>query len=120
MMIVAAALLGSTATAGDPPDRPAAEVLFARQVKDRQPVDPGTTFPPGKLYCWTKLTSRESYYTIAHHWIKNGTRVWHQPIQIKGKTWVTWSHFKVTSGSWTVRVTDESGMEIQSAGFTVK
>lgn len=123
-MITAALLVGSALlvgpAAGDPPDRPTAEVLFARQVQDRKPVDPGTTFSPGKLYCWNKLTSSESYYLIAHHWLKNGRRVWRQPIQVRGKKWVTWSYFKVTRGSWTVRVTDGSGMEIQSASFTVE
>jgi len=106
--------------AGDPPRRTTAEVLFARQVQDRKPVAPGTTFSAGKVYCWNKLTSSESHYLIAHHWIKNGRRVWRQPIQVSGKQWVTWSHFKVTPGSWTVRVTDGSSMLIQAASFTVE
>ena len=105
---------------GDPPARPTVEVLFARQVQDRKPVDPATTFSPGKLYCWTRLTSRENNYLIAHHWLKNGRRVWHQPIEVRGKQWVTWSQFKVTPGSWTVRVTDEAGLVLHSAGFTVQ
>jgi hypothetical protein len=121
-IVAAAALLfGAGSAAGDdPPGMPTVEMLFARQVQDRKPVSPGTTFSPGKLYCWTKLTSSESYYLIAHHWIKNGRRVWRQPIQVRGKTWVTWSHFNVTPGSWTVRVTSESGMQIASASFTVE
>lgn len=115
-------LLGlSELAAAEPNDKPiTAEVLFAKQIRDRQPVDPGTTFAPGKLYCWNKLTSKESYYVIAHHWIRNGRRVWRQPIQVRGRTWVTWSHFKVTPGSWTVRVTDGSGMVIEEASFTVE
>jgi hypothetical protein len=118
-LLLGAALLAGPA-AGEPNDRPTVEVRFARQVRDRQPVDPGTEFPPGKLYCWTRLESRESHYLIAHHWMKNGRRVWRQPIQVQGKHWVTWSHFNVTPGSWTVRVTDESGVQLESASFTVK
>lgn len=126
VMITAAALLlvgatWSAATADDdPPKRPGVEMLFAKQVQDRKPVAPGTTFTPGKLYCWTKLTNTESHYLIAHHWIKNGRRVWRQPIRIRSKKWVTWSHFKVTPGSWTVRVTDGSGLQLHAADFTVK
>jgi hypothetical protein len=120
-MITTALLAAASALAADePPDRPTVEVLFATKVQDRQPVAPDTTFAPGKVYCWNKLTSRESHYLIAHHWVKNGRRVYRQPIQIRGRRWVTWSYFKVTPGSWTVRVTDESGMEIQSASFTVE
>jgi hypothetical protein len=123
-ILVAAALLLAglvpRSSAGEPDQKPTVEVLFARQVQDGKPVDPGTTFSPGKLYCWNKLKSSESYYLIAHNWIKNGRRVRRQPIQVRGRTWVTWSYFKVTPGSWTVRVTDGSGMLLESASFTVK
>jgi len=124
MLIAVAALLGSILLPGpaaaEPDEKPTAEVLFARQVQDRKPVDPGTTFSPGKLYCWTRLTSSESHYSISHHWLRNGRRVWQQPIQVRGKHWVTWSVFNVTPGSWTVRVTGDSGMLIESASFTVE
>jgi hypothetical protein len=119
-MITVAALLAGPAAGDDPPEKPTAEVLFAKQVKNRKPVAPGTTFTPGKLYCWNRLTNSESHYVIAHHWIKNGRRVWRQPIRVRGKKWVTWSYFNVTPGSWTVKVTDGSGMLIQSASFTVE
>jgi hypothetical protein len=123
-MITAAILLVgpllATPAASDPDEKPSVELLFAKQVQDRKPVAPGTSFTPGKLYCWTKLTSSESHYLIAHHWIRNGRRVWRQPIRIRSKKWVTWSHFKVTPGSWTVRVTNGSGMQLHSADFTVK
>jgi hypothetical protein len=120
VLLLGTALLVRSAAADDPPDKPTAEVLFAKQLRDRKPVAPGTTFSPGKLYCWNKLTNSESFYLIAHHWIKNGRRVWRQPIQVRGKQWVTWSHFKVTPGSWTVKVTNGSGLLIQSANFTVE
>jgi hypothetical protein len=121
MIAAAALLLGESALAEDEsPQRPEVEVLFTTHIQDREPVAADTTFSPGKVYCWNKLKSRESHYLIAHHWIKNGRRVYRQPIRVRGKTWITWSYFKVTPGSWTVRVTDESGMEIQTASFTVK
>ena len=119
ILIAGPTLLAAPAADG-PPGRPTVEMLFARQLQDRKPVAPGNTFTPGKLYCWTKLTSSESHYLIAHHWIRNGRRVWRQPIRVRSKRWVTWSHFKVTPGSWTVRVTNGSGMQLHSADFTVK
>jgi hypothetical protein len=118
-VLLASTLLAGSA-AGDPAEKPEAEVLFARQLEAGKPVEPGTRFSPGKLYCWTKLKSRESHYTIKHHWIRNGRRVWLQPIQVGARLWVTWSHFNVTPGAWTVKVTDETGLLIQSASFTVE
>jgi hypothetical protein len=52
LALLAAALLpGLAATATGEPDRPEAEVQFPRKIENRKPVDPGTTFSPGKLYC---------------------------------------------------------------------
>lgn len=97
-----------------------AEVKFASEVQDRQPVSPGASFAPGKLYCWNLLQGGEGDYAIRHVWYKDGKQVWKRTVRAKGKKWVTWSFHNVTAGSWKVELQDESGKTIQTGEFTVK
>lgn len=96
------------------------DVQFARELADRKPVEPATSFTPGKVYCWNALKGGEGEYTITHVWYRDGKQVRKQPIRAKGKTWVTWSFHKLGAGSWKVEVQDGSGKVIGSKELTVK
>jgi hypothetical protein len=98
----------------------AVEMQFARELAERKPVEPGTSFTPGKVYCWNELKGGEGEYTIAHVWYRDGKQVRKQPIRAKGKKWVTWSFHKLGAGSWKVEVQDSSGQVIGSKELTVK
>jgi len=98
----------------------AAEVRFATEVEDRQPVSPGASFAPGKLYCWNLLKGGEGEYAIRHVWYKDGKQVWRRSVRARGATWVTWSYFNVTPGSWKVELQGSDGKVIQTGEFTVK
>ena len=117
LIIVAALIsLSSTASAAEL----TAEVRFANEVVNHQPVSPGDSFGPGKLYCWNLLKGGEGDYVIRHVWYKDGKRVWQRPVRAKGPKWTTWSYFNVTPGSWKVELTDATGKVVQTGEFTVK
>lgn len=96
------------------------ELQFARELAERKPLEPGTSFTPGKVYCWNELKGGEGDYTITHVWYRDGKQVRKQPIRARGKKWVTWSFHKLTPGSWRVEVLDGAGKVIGSGELTVK
>lgn len=95
------------------------EIKFARSLEKRKPVDPGTSFTPGKLYCWNHVTGGTGKFKIYHIWYVNGRKVRKQGITVKGKRWTTWSYYKVRRGNWKVEVQDEAGKVIGAGEFTV-
>jgi hypothetical protein len=97
-----------------------AEVRFAREVENREPLSPGQSFSPGKLYCWNLLKGGEGEYAIQHVWYRDGKQVWRRSVRARGAKWVTWSYFNVTPGSWKVELQDSEGKVIQTGDFTVK
>ncbi len=99
---------------------PAVELKFAKEIQGRQPVAPGDTFTPGKVYAWTRVTGGEGDFTVYHVWKKDGKRVWKQPVSVKGKKWTTWSYFNTKPGAWSVEIQDEGGKVLAAAAFTVK
>jgi hypothetical protein len=99
---------------------PSVEIKFAKEIQGRQPVAPGDTFTPGKVYAWTRVTGGEGDFTVYHVWIKDGKRLWKQPVSVKGKRWTTWSYFNAKPGAWKLEVQDEGGKVLAAAEFTVK
>ena len=96
------------------------ELKFAKEIKARQAVAPGDEFTPGKIYAWTRVSGGDGEFTVNHVWIKDGKRVWKQPVSVKGKRWTTWSYFNAKPGAWSVEIQDEGGTVLAAAGFTVK
>ena len=77
-------------------------------------------FTPGKIYAWTRVSGGDGEFTVNHVWIKDGKRVWKQPVSVKGKRWTTWSYFNAKPGAWKVEVQDEGGQVLAAATFTVR
>ncbi len=99
---------------------PSVELKLAKEIQGRQPVAPGDTFTPGKVYAWTRVTGGEGEFTVYHVWIKDGKRLWKQAVSVKGKKWTTWSYFNAKPGAWKVEIQDEGGKALAAAAFTVK
>jgi len=99
-----------------------AEIVIAASVQDREPVDPGTSFPAdiGKVTAWTRVTGAANT-TIEHVW-KHGDLEFVVPLEIGGSPWRTWSTKNIPpewAGEWTVEVRDANGTVVASATFTV-
>jgi len=97
------------------------EVVIARDVADREPVEPGTIFPAGvgTLVAWIQLTdSQEGEVTFT--WIHaNGQEVITVPTGTAAR-WRTWSRRTIPAdwtGEWTVQVTGSGGTG--TATFTI-
>ena len=99
---------------------PAVELKLAKEIQGLQPVAPGDSFTPGRIFAWTRVTGGAGDFTVYHVWIKDGKRRWKQPVSVKGKQWTTWSYFNTKPGAWSVEVQDEGGKVLAAAAFTVK
>lgn len=97
-----------------------AEVRMLESIdKEGRAAAPKTTFSPAKLFCWSKIKGGKGKFKVTHVWLKDGKIKRKQPVSVRGKSWSTFSFFKVTPGAWKVEVRDEQAQVIASTSFTV-
>ncbi len=100
-----------------------ARLIVCRDVQEREPVDPGTSFPADvdKLACFTEIANGEGK-TVYHRWYVGDRMVLELPIQVGASHWRCWSR-KTIDPSWTggarVDVATEAGDVIASQDFTL-
>jgi hypothetical protein len=121
--IALAALLAVSLTASARAEEQAkklnVEVQFATAIEDHKPVDPGDSFQPGKLYCWTRVKGGTGRFRLVHVWLRDDRVVHRQSVRIRGRSWVTWSYHNVAPGHWKVQVQDADGGVISQGSFSV-
>ncbi len=98
------------------------KVVVATGVENHEPVGENKEFEAsvGTVYCWTKITGATPPATIKHVWYMGDKKVFEKALDLKYASTRTWSSKAVTSGSWKVDVTDESGAVLSSVTFVVK
>ncbi len=92
--------------------------------KDRTVDGAGTDFASdvGKLVCFTRVVGAESQIQIYHVWYYNGKTIAKIPLQVKSRSWRTWSSKKILpgwTGDWVVKVLDSDGLVIASQKFKI-
>lgn len=98
------------------------EVQVARQIVDRMPQDPGTSFPVdvGEVFCWSRVTGAAGT-TIQHVWI-HGEMEFPFSLDIGGSPWRTWTSKTIPpewAGDWRVEIRDADGTLLDTVSFTV-
>lgn len=92
--------------------------------KDRTVDGAGTDFASdvGKLVCFTRVVGAEKQTQIYHVWYYNGKTIAKIPLQVKSRSWRTWSSKKILpgwTGDWVVKVLDSDGLVIASQKFKI-
>ena len=100
----------------------AVEMVIARDIVERMPVDSASTFRAdiGRVACWTRVSGAAGT-TIHHVWIHDGQE-FPVPMQIGGSPWRVWSTKVIQSdwtGDWRVEVRNASGTVLATASFTI-
>lgn len=114
----AGTLLSASVAAAEP--ALTAEVRMLESIdKEGRAAPPKTTFAPAKLFCWSKVKGGKGKFKVTHVWIKDGKTKRRQPVNVRGKSWSTFSFFKVTPGAWKVEVRNDKAEVIGSTSFTV-
>lgn len=100
-------------------------IAIASALKDREPVDPGETFPAtvGKLYCFTHIVNAHGPKQITHKWYLGETLVSSVNLKINGASWRTYSTKTINSsltGTWRVEVLGPDGELLGEVRFEIK
>lgn len=118
-------LFTSTLTAQETNNLSVEKLVICTSIEERQPVGVDSTFSKdvGKLYCFTNITGAENPCSISQVWYYKDEEMANIKLNVKAKTWRTWSSKKIVMfavGQWRVDVVSEKGIVLASRKFTVE
>ena len=123
--VVALALAATPLAAQDtaaPQQSVTVELVIARSVADRMPVDTASTFQAdvGRVACWARISGAAG--TTIHLVWMHGGQEFQVPMQIGGSPWRVWSTKEMQSdwtGDWRVEARSETGTVLATRSFTI-
>lgn len=101
------------------------ELVIARDIVNREPIDIGESFPSDvqKLYCYSKIKVDIDATKIYHSWYYNDQKVTQVELNVKrAPGYRTFSNKTIMpgqKGKWEVEVQDSEGNVLSSITFTV-
>lgn len=101
-----------------------AEMVICKSVQNRifTHVDSVFTLPIDKLFCYTSIVGAEDTTHVSHVWYFQGEETFRKRLNVKHKTWRTWSTKTIYDkmiGDWRVDVVDAEGSVIKSKEFII-
>ena len=101
-----------------------ASAVICKNVVDRQPVEPGTSFSAsvGRLYCYSKIAAIQNSTKIVHVWYFGDTERARIPLKVNPPSWRTYSSKKIQgheTGKWQVKILDASGNLLEDVVFEI-
>jgi len=101
-----------------------ATAVICKNVADRQPVEPGTSFPAsaGRLYCYSKIADIQNSTQIVHVWYFEDTERARLTLGVNPPSWRTYSSKIIQAhetGKWHVKILDVSGNLLEDVEFEV-
>lgn len=123
-------LVSAPPLAAQQQDQPADEdvqltrAAVATGVEEREPTGEAVSFPAdvGVVFFHTVFEGDFPQARFEHVWLRDGEEVARVALEARGPRWRTWSSKRIPpdwAGSWTVRVVDSQGNELQSVEFSV-
>jgi hypothetical protein len=117
-------LLPVLALAQETPTITVEDIQICTSVDNRQPVGADTSFSKdiGQLYCFTKISSDQDTTSISHVWYYNDKEMLRMELDVKAKTWRTWSSKRIIDtwiGAWRVDILSSDGNVLTSKEFTI-
>lgn len=100
------------------------DALIAKDVIARQPVEPGSEFPPNvnSLLFWTKVKTKNYPTTITHVWYYQTREIFRIELKVNSSSWRTWSRITVyphQPGDWKALALDASGAVLKEVPFKI-
>lgn len=102
------------------------DMTFGTEVDREARALTGTAseFPAdtGRIFCLTRLQGLEVPTTVTHAWYHEGKPMARVELKVGSADWRTWSSkalLPAWTGSWEVKVLDESGKVLAASGFSV-
>jgi len=101
-----------------------AQIVIAKQVVDREPVERADTFSvsDGQLVGWTKITGAQEPTKVIHAWSREGQDMAPIELDVRSSSYRTWSRVTLGDqpGKWTLTVKDLEGHILSSKSVEVK
>jgi len=100
-----------------------AEVVMCRDVVEREPVEPGDSFPAdvGKVWCWSKIKDGRAT-VIKHVYYHNNKKMATVELFMGSALFRTWSSKRIMQdwkGEWRVDIVDDNDNLLKSLEFTI-
>jgi hypothetical protein len=101
------------------------EIEICSSVENRQPIGISSSFSAdvGTVCCFTRLSSDQDTTSIHHVWYYNDKEMADIELQIKAKTWRTWSSKKILNswtGTWRVDILSPGGEVLATKEFNIE
>jgi hypothetical protein len=101
-----------------------ATAVVCKNIVDRQPVDPGSSFPVsvGRLYCYSKITDIQTSTQIYHVWYFGERERARIALNINPPSWRTYSSKIIQTheiGKWQVKILDADGNLLENVEFNL-
>jgi hypothetical protein len=101
-----------------------ASAVICKNIADRQPVEPGTSFSAsvGRLYCYSKINDIQDSTEVVHVWYFGDTERARVTLGVKQPSWRTYSSKIIQAhetGRWHVKILDASGNSLQDVAFEI-
>jgi len=106
------------------PDVLDVEAVVCRDVVDRKPVGPETSFPSSveKLYCFSKIIGAKTPTTVFHVWYYGNTEMFRISLPVNSASWRTFSMKSIRpheTGSWHVEILDSLENKLEVINFQI-
>lgn len=118
-------LMGASIPAQEMPEIQVEEMDFCTGIEQRGPVGVDTVFADtiGQVYCYTKIANAPDTTSISHVWYYQNKRMAEVNLDVKAKSWRTWSSKRILTewtGRWRVDVVDANGNILKSKFFSIQ
>ncbi len=102
----------------------ATAAVVCKQIVDRQPVDPGTSFSAsvGKLYLYCKIAGIQNSTQIVHVWYFGDVERARVSLGVQPPAWRTYSSKIIQAhetGKWHVKILDADGNLLEDVAFEI-
>jgi len=101
-----------------------ASAVICKNVTDRQPVEPGTSFSAsvGRLYCYSKIVDIQNSTNIVHVWYFGDVERARITLGVNPPSWRIYSSKIIQAheiGKWQVKILDASGNALENVDFEI-
>jgi hypothetical protein len=101
-----------------------ASAVICKNIVDRQPVEPGTSFPASvdRLYLYSKIADIQNPTQIVHVWYYGDTERARITLSVHPPSWRTYSSKIIQAheiGKWHVKILDAAGNSLQDVEFEI-
>lgn len=132
---VTIAFLGATALAAAQTDSSTDETAASVQIdaqlgtqldrETRSIVDPSDHFTPDveTIWCLTRIRGLKAPTTVTHAWYHDGEAMARVTLNVGSSDWRTWSSKRILAawtGSWEVKVLDDTGKVLHTSAFVIE